>query len=180
MATTKSKENNLRVFIKATTWRMVGTADTIFLSWLFTGQIASALKIGFTEVFTKIFLFYLHEKLLWSRLKFGQTWSADGVLIAEKSYRSLIKGISWRFFGTLDTIIIALFWTGNFAQAFAIGGTEIVTKVFLYWVHERLWLKVKWQNPLNKKVEVVPTVVDTSNIHLVNPFVEKTPALEIP
>ncbi len=178
MAATKSKENNLRVIIKATTWRIIGTGDTILLSWLFTGQIASALKIGFTEVFTKIFLFYLHEKLLWSRLKFGQTWSADGVLIAEKSYRSLIKGISWRFFGTLDTIIIAFFWTGDFAKAFAIGGTEIITKVLLYWIHERLWLKVKWQNPLNNKTEITQPQIDTSNIHLVNPSVEKTQSVE--
>ncbi|MBS1729172.1 MAG: DUF2061 domain-containing protein [Bacteroidetes bacterium] len=177
MAVKKSNENSLRVFLKATTWRMVGTADTIFLSWLFTGQIASALKIGFTEVFTKIFLFYLHEKLLWSRLRFGQTYSPEGVLIAEKNYRSLIKGISWRFFGTIDTILIALFWTGDFKKAFAIGATEIITKVLLYWIHERVWLRVKWQNPLKLKEET-QCEEETSNMHLVNPFEIKEPVLE--
>lgn len=173
MAINQSKENSIRVFIKATTWRIVGTADTIFLSWLFTGQIASALKIGFTEVFTKIFLFYLHEKLLWAKLKFGQKYSPDGKLIEEKNYRSLIKGISWRFFGTLDTIIIAFFWTGDFAKAFAIGGTEVVTKVLLFWIHERVWLKIKWKNPLNQKSETDESNIDTSNIKLVHAIDDK-------
>ncbi len=152
MAVQQPKEKNTRIFLKATTWRIVGTCDTIFLSWLFTGQITSALKIGFTEVFTKIFLFYLHEKILWSRLRFGQKYSPEGVLLEEKNYRSLIKGISWRFFGTLDTIFIALFWTGDFTKAFAIGTTEIITKVLLYWLHERVWLKIKFQNPLGKNI----------------------------
>ena len=178
MATTKSKEKSLRIFIKATTWRMVGTGDTILLSWLFTGQIASALKIGFTEVFTKIFLFYLHEKLLWARLKFGQKYAPEGVLIEEKNYRSLIKGISWRFVGTMDTSIIAFFWTGDFAKAFAIGGTEVITKILLFWIHERVWLKVKWQNPLNQKPGETISGIDTSNIQLVHTIDEKKPAME--
>lgn len=169
MAKKQTKEKSARIFLKATTWRIVGTADTIFLSWLFTGQIESALKIGFTEVFTKIMLFYLHEKFLWSRLRFGQKYSAEGVYLEEKNYRSLIKGISWRFFGTLDTILIALFWTGDFTKAFAIGSTEIITKVFLYWLHERVWLKVKYQNPLGQKVHAEETDTENVEIKIIQP-----------
>ncbi|MBL8006127.1 MAG: DUF2061 domain-containing protein [Ignavibacteria bacterium] len=43
--------------IKGITWRAIGTLDTIFLSWLFTGDVTKALKIGGIELFTKIILF---------------------------------------------------------------------------------------------------------------------------
>lgn len=140
------KEQHYRSVIKGITWRMIGTMDTIFLSWLFTGDISSALKIGGIEVFTKIFLFYLHERV-WLKLKYGRTKvaEADGnVVYKDKHYRSVVKGISWRCFGTMDTITIAFFVTGDYTKAFSIGFTEVFTKVGLYYLHERVWQKIKF------------------------------------
>ncbi len=157
--TVKNNERSVRSVVKAATWRIIATCDTIFLSWIFTGQISAALKIGATEVLTKIGLFYLHERI-WFRLNFGKIYGVDRkTIVGEKHYRSLVKGISWRFFGTLDTIIIALFWTGDFTKAFAIGGTEIITKVGLFWVHERVWLRIKWGK--NPSVPSIQTWEDT-------------------
>jgi uncharacterized membrane protein len=70
--------------------------------------------------------------------------------VNESNTRSLAKAISWRVTGTLDTFIISFFVTGEFALAGAIALTEVVTKVFLYWAHERVWNKIKWgkQNEL--------------------------------
>jgi uncharacterized membrane protein len=62
--------------------------------------------------------------------------------MAEKHYRSLVKGISWRMTGSLDTMIISYLVTGKLKFAFAITGVELFTKVFLYYVHERVWLKI--------------------------------------
>lgn len=126
--------------LKGATWRIVATCDTILLSYIYTKSIGNALKIGLIEIFTKIFLFYLHERIWLKFIKWGQLPNDDGNL-KESHQRSLIKGISWRFFGTLDTIIISLFVTGDLSKAFAIGFTELVTKVILYYFHERLWLK---------------------------------------
>ena len=140
------KEQHYRSIIKGTTWRIIGTCDTIFLAWLFTGDISSALKIGGIEVFTKIFLYYLHERV-WLKMNYGRDiiMHEDGTLLKkDKHYRSVIKGISWRFFGTMDTIIIALFVTGKIAKALSIGFTEVFTKVGLYYLHERLWQKIKF------------------------------------
>ena len=53
--------------------------------------------------------------------------------------RSLIKGISWRALGTLDTLILSYIFTGNIKVAAAIGGTEVLTKVILFYFHERAW-----------------------------------------
>lgn len=139
------KENHSRSFIKGASWRVVGTIDTIMLSWLFTGAIKTALKIGGIEVFTKIILYYIHERV-WLRLNTGRVRKdhADGSFtLHDRNRRSVIKGMSWRFFGTIDTIVIALFVTGDYTKAFSIGFTEVFTKVILFYFHERLWMRIK-------------------------------------
>ncbi len=143
------KENHLRSLIKGATWRMVGTLDTIFLSFIFTGKIATALSIGGVELFTKIFLFYLHERI-WMKLKFG-TWvtiEKGQEIRHEKHYRSITKGVSWRAIGSLDTFWIALLVNHQAPHAtqtaFYIAGTEVITKVGLFWLHERIWMRVNW------------------------------------
>ncbi len=140
------KEQHYRSVIKGITWRIIGTMDTIFLSWLFTGEIGTALKIGGIEVFTKIILYYLHERV-WLKMKYGRSeiTNADGVTITkDKHFRSVVKGISWRVFGTLDTITIAFFVTGDYTKAISIGFTEVFTKVGLYYLHERVWHAIKF------------------------------------
>ncbi|PHO09277.1 DUF2061 domain-containing protein [Malaciobacter canalis] len=60
----------------------------------------------------------------------------------EKPYRSIVKTVSWRTLGTLDTIIISYFITGNLVMAASIGSIEVVTKMILYYFHERAWNKI--------------------------------------
>lgn len=60
----------------------------------------------------------------------------------EKPYRSIVKSVSWRTLGTLDTIIISYFITGNLVMAASIGSIEVVTKMILYYFHERAWNKI--------------------------------------
>ncbi|PKN14612.1 MAG: hypothetical protein CVU67_04740, partial [Deltaproteobacteria bacterium HGW-Deltaproteobacteria-24] len=52
------------------------------------------------------------------------------------------KTISWRTLGTLDTIIISYFVTGNLVMAASIGSIEVITKMILYYFHERAWNKI--------------------------------------
>lgn len=140
------KEQHYRSVIKGTTWRFFATLDTVMLSWFFTGQISSALKIGAIEVITKIFLYYVHERM-WMRvgwLRERQVRPDGSTVLADNHYRSVIKGASYRFFGTLDTIVIAIFITGNYTQAFSIGVTEVFTKIAFYYVHERIWQRIKF------------------------------------
>ena len=58
--------------------------------------------------------------------------------------RSIMKTISWRVIGTLDTFLIAFIVTGTFNHAVSIGGFELITKMILYFFHERSWNKIQW------------------------------------
>ncbi len=60
----------------------------------------------------------------------------------EKAYRSVIKTISWRTLGTIDTMVISYLVTGNLVMAASIGSIEVVTKMILYYYHERAWNKI--------------------------------------
>lgn len=53
---------------KTISWRVVGTLDTITISYIITGSVANALSIGGFEVFSKMILYYLHERA-WNRAK---------------------------------------------------------------------------------------------------------------
>ncbi|MGB2528438.1 MULTISPECIES: DUF2061 domain-containing protein [unclassified Flagellimonas] len=63
---------------------------------------------------------------------------------SESPKRSIVKSISWRIVGTLDTIIISWIITGTLSLAFSIGMVELVTKMVLYFFHERIWNTIKW------------------------------------
>jgi len=55
--------------------------------------------------------------------------------------RHILKTISWRVIGTLDTMILSWIITGNWKWGVAIGGVEVITKMVLYYFHERAWYK---------------------------------------
>jgi len=62
----------------------------------------------------------------------------------EKIKRTLVKTISWRVLGTVATIVISYVITGTLALAFSIGFIELISKLVLYYFHERTWNKIKW------------------------------------
>ena len=57
----------------------------------------------------------------------------------ESPGRSFLKAITWRMTGTLDTFAIGFLVTGKVSIAGSIAGTELLTKVLLYYGHERVW-----------------------------------------
>ena len=61
----------IRSLAKAVRWRVTGTIDTFLISWLITGQVLLASGIAFTEIMTKIALFWLHERV-WNRVRWGR------------------------------------------------------------------------------------------------------------
>ncbi len=54
------KEKAYRSVVKAFSWRVTGTIDTMLVAWLITREIKFALSIGFVEVFTKMLLYFIH------------------------------------------------------------------------------------------------------------------------
>lgn len=63
---------------------------------------------------------------------------------SERHSRSIVKAVSWRILGTMDTILIAWLISGEMTIAFSIGTFELLTKTFLYYFHERLWSGIRW------------------------------------
>jgi len=67
----KNSDNPTRSIVKAISWRIVGTLDTIIISWVITGEISMALSIGLIEVVTKMILYFFHERI-WNVIKWGK------------------------------------------------------------------------------------------------------------
>jgi uncharacterized membrane protein len=131
------KDSNLRSLVKGVSWRAVGTLDTFVLAYFYFGDVKIAGPIALTEVFTKIFLYYLHERI-WNIIHWGRHSRMPAHL------RSLAKGVSWRFFGSIDTTIISYIYSGSPWGALKVGGSEVITKIGLFYLHERLWALIKW------------------------------------
>lgn len=140
---------------KAVSWRVIGTLDTLVLSYLlitvlgplfgFELPAGEALKtasyIAITEVATKMVLYFVHERL-WGRIRWGLVTRFERK--RETNQRSGVKTATWRTIASLDTFALAWFFTGSVETAVSIGGIEIITKLVLYFFHERAWSKVTW------------------------------------
>ena len=121
-----------RHIAKTITWRILGTLDTFLLSWFISNDIAIGVQIGVFELVTKMILYYVHERL-WFKSK-----------VKSSGKRHILKTFSWRGIGTLDTIILSWIITGNPLTGLKIGGAEIITKMLLYYGHEKLWYGINY------------------------------------
>jgi sulfate adenylyltransferase large subunit len=62
----------------------------------------------------------------------------------ETHSRSLAKAVSWRATGSVDTFLVAFLITGSPKMAGSVAVTEILTKILIYYFHERLWACIPW------------------------------------
>lgn len=144
-----------RSIAKAISWRTLGTIDTLILSYLlitYLGPIfglrategealQAASYIAITEVATKLVLYFVHERV-WVQLGWGFT-VADGAR-SESLARTSAKTTTWRVIASMDTMLLGWLYTGSVATAISIGGLEVITKLILYFFHERLWSKLSF------------------------------------
>lgn len=121
-----------RHIAKTITWRVIGTLDTIIIGWIITGDPFVGLQIGVAEVLTKMVLYFIHERV-WFR--FG---------LHDSRRRHLLKTFTWRFIGTLDTIVLSWIISGDPFIGLQIGAIEIITKMVLYYLHERSWYAINY------------------------------------
>jgi len=62
----------------------------------------------------------------------------------ETHARSLAKAVSWRATGSIDTFLVAFVITSSPKIAGSVAVTEIVTKILIYYLHERVWAWIPW------------------------------------
>ena len=133
---------------KTITWRLIGTIDTILLSWLITGDALLGFQIGLAEVLTKMLLYYLHERL----------WFKVNLDTVHPNWRHIAKTISWRIVGTIDTMILAWVISGDAMIGVKVGLLEVITKMVLYYLHEKTWYKSNYG--LNHRKTSANTIID--------------------
>jgi len=75
-------------------------------------------------------------------------------MFRETHARSMMKAVSWRVTGTVATTLLVYVFTRRFALSLAVGGLEFVSKIGMYWLHERAWDRLKFG-----KEEVRPVVL---------------------
>lgn len=136
------QESHARSLLKGISWRIVATIDTILIVLFITClngncSLDHAIKIGAAEFLIKLLVYYFHERLWQLILKGKDVTSKD----------TLFKTISWRIVATTMTFIISGAILNAYNEiALYIAITELFTKFVLYYLHERLWLKL----PLGK------------------------------
>jgi len=121
-----------RHIAKTLTWRVIGTLDTVLVSWFLLGDPMAGLQIGAAEFFTKMVLYYLHERAWFN------------VEIKNANHRHILKTLTWRAVGTIDTVLLAWFISGDLQMGFEIGVVELISKTLLYYFHERIWYKSRY------------------------------------
>ena len=72
----------------------------------------------------------------------------------ESRKRSIAKAVSYRVLGSLLTAAIALWLSGQWDIALGIGLLDGVAKMGAYFVHERLWARVRWGVPRRPDYEI--------------------------
>lgn len=121
-----------RHLAKTVSWRIIGTIDTLVFAILLTGDITTSFSLSGYTVITKMIWYYLHERA-WFRSS-----------ISNANSRHLIKTFTWRGIGTIDTILISFLLTGDGTLGLQIGGVETITKIILYYLHEKLWYRINF------------------------------------
>lgn len=75
-------------------------------------------------------------------------------MFRETKARSVAKTVSWRFWATATTVVLVLIFVGKPGIALAVGGTEVIVKLIVYYFHERAWNKIKFG-----RKEIKPAVI---------------------
>jgi len=125
-------KSRLRHILKSFTWRFIASLDTFFLSYLISSNFTISISISSIEVITKLILYYLHERF----------WFNSN--LTNSKIRHLVKPFTWRAIGTLDTLIISSLLFDDFFMGAQLASLETLTKLVLYYLHDKIWYKLKF------------------------------------
>ena len=120
--------------LKTISWRIIGTIDTLVFAWIFSNDLSLSIGISAVTFFTKMIWYYLHEK----------AWFNSSINNPNRVH--LYKTFTWRFIGTIDTIIFSWIILGDPVSSLKIGIAETITKMILYYFHEKLWFNFTKKN----------------------------------
>lgn len=140
-----------RHIAKSLSWRFIGTIDTFIFTWIVTGDLIEGLNLSGITTITKLIWYYIHERY----------WFNSSTI--DSNRRHIIKTFTWRGIGTIDTISFAWLLTGNPFIGFKIGGIETVSKMILYYAHEKLWYKINFGLDKRNKAKRLKKIKEKKN-----------------
>lgn len=74
--------------------------------------------------------------------------------MTDSSTRSLAKAVSYRVLGSAATALIVYVFSGNMPLSAGVGGLDMVLKIVLYFLHERLWNHIPFGRPKPPEYEI--------------------------
>lgn len=89
----------------------------------------------------------------------SQDWLSRGIEMTKKfkeseaHTRTVVKAVSWRVIATLTTMTIVYTFTREFVLTLGIGFFEVTCKILFFYLHERLWQRIRWgkeRHPLSE------------------------------
>lgn len=72
----------------------------------------------------------------------------------DSNARSVAKAVSYRVLGSLSTAFIVFVFSGNLKVSLGVGAMDIVLKMALYYLHERLWNHIPFGRPRPPEYEI--------------------------
>ncbi|MFO8062685.1 MAG: DUF2061 domain-containing protein [bacterium] len=126
--------NRKASIIKSITLRIIATLTTMLLVYIFSGEIVLAGYVGLVEVFTKLILHYIYDRAWFRVFRVHARQGSMGKI------EIIIKTVGWRIIGTLDTLFIVYIFSREISLAGSVALTEIIAKMLIYYVHERIWI----------------------------------------
>ncbi|MFP4119017.1 MAG: DUF2061 domain-containing protein [Candidatus Woesearchaeota archaeon] len=136
---------NKTSLLKTFTWRIIASLITVGLVYAFNKDITTSLFIGIAEFTLKLVLYYGHEHV----------WSGS----PDTRKKSLLKSFSWRFIASGLTTTLVLISGESIGVSLTIGLFELLIKIAVYYLHERLWLRVNWDQAVEQSTASAATPV---------------------
>jgi uncharacterized membrane protein len=72
----------------------------------------------------------------------------------DSSARSLAKAVSYRVLGSAGTALIVFIFSGNMPLSAGVGAIDMVLKIALYFLHERIWNYIPYGRPKPPEYEI--------------------------
>ena len=72
----------------------------------------------------------------------------------ETQARSIAKAFSYRILGSMTTALIVYAVNGDWKSSAGIGLADMVSKIGLYFLHERMWNKISIGRPKAPEYEI--------------------------
>jgi len=124
-------EPRSKSFLKSVSWRIIGIIWLWFIAWAFTQSLVQTSLTTIIHHTIFIVVFYLHERV-WQKIKVNE------------KYKPYIKSFTYEIIlGNLILGLITFSVTGSIQKMTGITLTYILSKIPMYWIHERLWRRKK-------------------------------------